>query len=243
VAIYVTEPLRLSTRVKADRPSEDPEDVVDAMKLNLVRDFQTGVYDYNTMTSVFAATSDFELLKVSFSSAEWCGHVYSEMRVEPESIIVESKSYFESETDNSSIVRLDGGLTGEELFVVLRGFKGDFLEPGESVTRPFLPSAYFRRLRHRPAEWGEVIIRRVAGESAVSVPVGRFDVVVYELETSHGQRGRFEIEAAWPHRIVRWSLGPDVEAKLTGSLRTAYWEKNREGDEALLEDLGLHPPR
>ena len=51
--IVVTEPFRVSARVKADDPSRRPSDVADALKMNLTRDFQTGVYDYNTMTSLF----------------------------------------------------------------------------------------------------------------------------------------------------------------------------------------------
>ncbi len=53
VMIYVTEPFSESKRVKVDDPSRDPDDTFDGLKLNLVWDFQTGLYDYNTMTSVF----------------------------------------------------------------------------------------------------------------------------------------------------------------------------------------------
>ena len=46
------------------------------LKLNSVRDFQTGIYHYNVMTSVFArVAAGWPIAKVSFSSQEWCGHV------------------------------------------------------------------------------------------------------------------------------------------------------------------------
>lgn len=243
VMIFVTEPLRLSTRVKADDPSERPDDVVDVLKLNFVRDFQTGIYDYDTMTSVFSATSDLELLKVSFSSAEWCGHVYSEMVTADDQLELLTHSYFEGESGRQELDRPSGGITGEELFVLLRGLKGDFLAPGEQRTLPFLPSAFVQRLHHRPAEWIRATVRRAEVTTPVSVPAGEFEVSRYEIEIADGRKGSFDIESAWPHRIVRWSLAPDVEGALTGSLRTPYWQENREGDESRLEALGLPVPR
>src|SRR3989442_4028868 len=75
VAIYVTEPFSRSKRVKVDDPSRNAKDVLDVLKLNLVRDFQTGIYDYNTMTSLFVGSEDLDPLKVSFSSMEWCRNV------------------------------------------------------------------------------------------------------------------------------------------------------------------------
>src|SRR6266545_4351728 len=48
VLVYVTEPFSESKRVKVDDPTKNPADTFDAFKLNAVRDFQTGIYDYNT---------------------------------------------------------------------------------------------------------------------------------------------------------------------------------------------------
>ena len=51
--IYVTEPFSRSRHVKLDDASKDPADVLDVLKLNLERHFQTGIYDYRTMVSLF----------------------------------------------------------------------------------------------------------------------------------------------------------------------------------------------
>ena len=83
VAVYVTEPFSRSLRVKVDDPSRNPKDTFDVLKLNLIRDFQTGIYDYNTMTSLFVRSGDFEPVKLSFVSTEWCGNVYEELLVNP----------------------------------------------------------------------------------------------------------------------------------------------------------------
>lgn len=94
VMVFVTEPFSESKRVKVEDHRAHPEDVVTVMKPNLVRDFQTGIYDYNVMTSVFSEVDAFEPLKVTFTSAEWCGHVYAEL-IYRDRITGFTASYFE----------------------------------------------------------------------------------------------------------------------------------------------------
>jgi hypothetical protein len=49
--------------------------VYPVLKLNAVRKFQTGIYDYSVLTSTFARTAaGFPVAKLSFSIQEWCGH-------------------------------------------------------------------------------------------------------------------------------------------------------------------------
>jgi hypothetical protein len=67
VAIHVTEPFSRSKHVKLIDPSTSPGDAIDVLKLNLVRDFQTGIYDCDVRVSLFT------------SSTEWCGQVYEEL--------------------------------------------------------------------------------------------------------------------------------------------------------------------
>ena len=63
---------------------------------------------------------------------------------------------------------------------------------------------------------------------------------MFRYDVSIGERsGRFWIESAWPHRIVRWELAPDVSGELTGSARLEYWRLNGEGDEKYLDQIGL----
>jgi hypothetical protein len=75
------------------------------------------------------------------------------------------------------------------------------------------------------------------------VPAGKFTTSTYDVQISDGRVGGFWIEEAYPHRIVKWSLPPDVSGQLTGSKRLAYWKLNSEGDGKHLEDLGLTPPK
>lgn len=236
--IYVTEPFSASKRVKVDDHTRNPEDTFDVLKLNLVRDFQTGIYDYNTMVSLFVRSNDFDPVKVTFSSAEWCGHVYSELLFDKSKVRWNYQSYFEDESGLGEIDRPEGGLSEDNLFIRLRGLRGDFLEPGESKVVELLPSAYFSRLSHREMAWVVATIHRRAEPETITVPAGEFKTIVYEL--SAGERnGTFYVERAYPHKIVRWELAPDVSAELTGSQRLAYWRLNNNGDESFLKTLGL----
>lgn len=238
VMIYVTEPFSESKRVKVDDHTKNPGDTFDALKLNLIRDFQTGVYDYNTMVSVFARSSNFEPVKITFTSAEWCGHVYSELLYDETKIRMAQFSYFEDESETRILPRPAGVVSEDNLFILLRGLRGDYLRPGESVTVDYLPGIFFSRLTHREMNLTKATITRRRQSETVEVPAGEFSVFVYEI-SADGRNGIFYVEEEYPHRIVRWELSPDVSGELAGTKRLEYWKLNREGDEKWLETLGL----
>jgi hypothetical protein len=241
VLIYVTEPFSDSQRVKVDDPTKKTADTVDVFKLNLVRDFQTGIYDYNTMVSVFSRSADFSPMKISFSSAEWCGHVYEELTFHPDKVSGFYSSYFEGESGNRALDHPKDGVAEENLWILLRGLRGDYLAPGASKTVPFLPGAFHGRLAHKPLAWTTATIERAATPETVTVPAGTFESAVYTVTIKDGRVGKFFVETAYPHRIVRWELAPDVRAELTGTLRDQYWRLHDNGDEKLLQKLGIKP--
>jgi hypothetical protein len=246
VAIFVTEPMSASKLVKVNDASRHPGDVVDVLKLNLVRDFQTGIYDYNTMVSTFARTSDFSPVKISFSSSEWCGNVYTELLFRDRKIELETRSYFEDESGNRTLPFMKAGVAEDELPILLRGLRAEFLPPGEERAMPFLPGTFWSRLQHRPLNWAEARIRRQAETEAVTVPAGTFEAVVYVVDTNLGRSGRYWIATEYPHVLVRWEWkvegGALLEAaELAGSDRLKYWELNGNGGEAYLKRLGLVP--
>jgi hypothetical protein len=238
VMIFVTEPFSESKHVKVNDHTKNPADTFDALKLNLVRDFQTGIYDYNTMVSVFSRSSNFDPVKITFSSAEWCGHVYTELLFEKERVRISNSSYFEDESQTRLVPLKPGVVSEDNLFILLRGLRGDFLQPGQSKTIDYLPGVFFSRLTHKAVNPTRATVSRRAGFTDIEVPAGGFSVMVYDVETD-GRNGVFYVETEYPHRIIRWELAPDTEGLLTGSLRTKYWNLNHEGDEKYLEQLGI----
>jgi hypothetical protein len=136
-----------------------------------------------------------------------------------------------------------GGITEDELFIALRGLRGEFLPAGESRAMPYLPSLFVTRLSHQPLRWTQVVIKREAAPQHVTVPAGKFETTLYDVRIGDGRAGTFYIESAYPHRIVKWSLPPDGSGELTGSTRLPYWKLNQEGDESYLKEIGLETQR
>jgi hypothetical protein len=256
VMVYVTEPFSEAKRVKVDHPTPGSADVVEALKLNLIRDFQTGIYHYNTMMSLFTRSRDFSPMKISFSGSEWCGNVYEEMLFERYHLADRYQSYFEGESDQRRLTLAKGGIAEEELFILLRDLRSDWLAPGQKRKVPFLPAAFYRRLTHRPLIWTQAVIERGRGAEAVTVPAGRFDAVRFVVKVADGREGTFWVESAYPHRIVRWAWLPAAgmtqrggwspaegldQGELAGSQRLPYWQLHNPGDEKYLAQLGLKP--
>jgi hypothetical protein len=251
VLITVTEPFSDSKHVKVDHPGRVPGDSFEALKLNFVRDFQTGIYDYNTMVSVFTRSRNLSPVKISFSSAEWCGHVYEELDFEPRRISDLRRSYFEDESGSRSLPWKRDGVAEDQLFLLLRGLRGPFLRPGETRSFPFLPSPFTTRLAHRPMIWSAATATRAASTERVRVPAGSFEADVYTVRVADGREGRFWIEGAHPRRVLKWSwsapksqgsrMGGDAadQGELKGSARLPYWQLHKNGDERYLAELGL----
>ncbi len=241
VLVFVKEDMSDSVRVKADPGRHPPEDVFPVLKLNAIRDFQTGIYDYNVMTSVFAEPAPgWPLAKVSFSSQEWCGHVYHQILFRQGGIESESHSYFDGEADTRlTLPRPADGLVEDALPIVLRNWGYFVLRPGESRDVPFLMSLLRARLTHTTLAWGRAKVSRSSDVRAVRVPAGAFRVVTFVVEPRAGSKLTYEVEAAFPFRLVRWSASDGEEAVLLGSSRLKYWELNGPGHEGYLREIGL----
>jgi hypothetical protein len=245
VAIFVTETIGAEDHVKIDRPEEHRGPSLTVLKLNLVRDFQTGLYDYDTMTSVFVSVNDMAPVKQSFCSMEWCGQVYEELNAHRSSLTLDVRSYFQGESVSTNLPVRPAGILGDHLLVWIRGLRGEVLAPGETRTFPYLADGFERRLRHAEARWGELEITRVKGTGPVQVAAGTFEARTFTLRSSDGRTGAIRLEEAYPHRILGWSWergGEVLDAgELTGSERMKYWELHAEGQESLRARLGLTP--
>jgi len=243
VDIFVTEDFSDSLRVKADPGKHPASDVYPVMKLNALRHFQTGIYDYKVMTSSFArVASGWPIAKVSFSSQEWCGHVYHQIL--PRGVKVDGvfHSYFDGEADGrDDLPQPEGGVYEDALPIMLRGWGTVYLRPGESRKAPFLPSLLHARLDHKKLAWGQATISRSAETTRVKVPAGSYDAWVWRVAEEGGRTFTYQIEAAAPYRLVRWSTDAGEEASLLGSTRLAYWKLNGPGGEQHLAEIGLKP--
>jgi len=245
VLIFVTEDFSDERRVKAESRGRAPSGVYPVLKLNHLRQFQTGVYDYSTMTSVFAqVAAAWPVRKISFSSQDWCGQLWHQLL--PASGRVEGifHSYFEGEADGRDELPLpEGGVFEDALPLLVRGLDGvPFLGEGESRSVPWLPSLLSRRLGHTRLSWGRASLSRESGSREITVPAGRFRAIVFREDVQGGAKTEWVVEQAWPHRLLRWSSDQGEEAVLLGSSRQPYWTQNGAGGEQFLSELGLRPP-
>ena len=244
VLIFVTEDMSDTLRVKAD-PGKNPKtDVYPVMKLNAIRHFQTGIYDYKVITSTFAKVSPgWPVAKVSFSSQEWCGHVYHQLLTRGTRIVGTYHSYFDGEADGADNLELPpDGVLEDVLPILLRGWGMYYLKPGETRTAPFLPSLLRARLEHKALAWSKVTIARAREATKLSVPAGVFEVETWTVAQEGGPTATYQFEAASPHHLVRWSVDTGEEGVLLRSTRLAYWKLNGPGGEKYLKELGLPVP-
>jgi hypothetical protein len=245
VLIFVTEPFSEKQRVKAD-PGHDPSDVFPAFKLNFVKDFPTGVYDYNLMTSVFLSLIEKDgrragaPVKIAFSGQEWCGMVFDELLLYADSIGRKRFSYFGSEGDaDEKLSHPRDAISVDELPILVRGIPAPILRPGESKKFPVLGSLERARLLHRPLVFSTGTLSRGKTARKVEVPAGKFEVEDWTLTIDGGERYTFAVERPFPNRVIEWS-GPDGESgRLRGVDRLEYWMLNRNGDESHLRRIGL----
>ena len=248
VTIFVTETFANSARVKSDPGNRPPSDEFPVMKLNLVHDFQTGIYDYNEMASRFVALAPVNgrpagaLSKVSFSSQEWCGHVYQQALFDETSIRVTLHSYFDGEADQERMLEYPAnGMAEDALHHWARGLAWPALAPGESRSAPLLPSLQRSRHQHQNLAWTTATLARSAAAEEVTTPAGNFIVERFSARIEGGREWTFHVEQAEPHRIVRWESSDGERADLLGAARLPYWKMNGPGFEDELKKLGLAP--
>ena len=237
VLIYVTEPMDRRVWVKDDAGDVPAADRVNVMKFNHVIKFQTGIYPYSVMTSVFApvdgaAPERFSPVKIAMSAQEWCGHVYQRIAPKSASFENEIRSYFHAEGDRDATVAAPAGTLYEDaLPIQLRELDGPFAG-GKSWSGSVVPSLWSRRRRHVELLPVPATIRR-EDASRDGIAVTRF-TLAYGGETIV-----YDVERAAPRRLLGWKTSDGDEGKILKTARLPYWQLNNAGDEKYLQQLGL----
>lgn len=243
VLVFVTEEFTRDQRVKSDGGHRDEFPV---MKLNMVRDFNTGIYDYNTLTSVFVPLDESlprgMATKVSFSMQEWCGHVYDQLVIEKGRYRRLSHSYFDGEGDRDRVVPIpEGAVFADAVPVLIRGLAGEWLTPGETREVAWHPPLMDQRMAHVVATWQSASVMRSASTQPREVPAGTFEVQTWTVNVG-ALTTSYEVEVAAPHRLIYWERSDGESGALTGTLRSSYWEKHANSDVSLRAELGLQTP-
>ena len=235
VLIYVTEPMDRRNWIKDDAGDVPIEERVNVLKLNNVLKFQTGIYPYSVMTSVFApvdtlAAERFAPAKIAMGAQEWCGLVYEKVIPAPQAFTSELRSYFHAEGDRDATVKTPPGTLYEDaLLIQLRELDGPFAR-GKSWAGSIVPSLWSQRKGHTALGPVAATIKR---EDATrdGLPVTRFTLSYGSVVTT------YDVEKAAPRRVLGWKTSGGDEAKLLKTTRLPYWQLNAPGDEKYLKEL------
>ena len=241
VLIYVTEDFSRDKQVKLDDPDAAGADRVKVMKLNLTKKFNTGIYPYSMMSSVFTPVEWGTVprtLKITTSSQEWCGHTFVQLNRTETGYQVQQYSYFEREGDETRT--LQTAIPEDELWITLR-LDPDHLPTGQLQ---LIPGTMFQRLRH--ISWG---LQRATAK--LEPVVGNDQLMAYTIiYPDLDRRLTIHFNKVFPHEIEGWEehyrsgWGPRAPPLTTRARRikriwSDYWTKNRLVDTVLRRELDL----
>lgn len=240
--IFVTEEFSKEKQIKLENAGIPPDQKIPVLKMNLVKKFQTGIYPYSMMLSSFVHTggvAPWQAIKLSMSSQEWCGHVYSQLNLKPNHYIYQMHSYFESENDIHK--KLDRYTTEDAIWNLIR-INPDALIQSDSIM--IIPSLLYSRLSHK-----EVKPYR-ASTKKLELDEGN---LLYHIDYPALARSlAIEYEPVFPYTIVKWTEeymdGFGDQAKLLtttavrkNSIMIDYWNKHKNSDSLLLKELEFQP--
>ncbi|MDI1322373.1 MAG: hypothetical protein PSV36_06460 [Algoriphagus sp.] len=233
VMIFVTEDFSKKKQVKLDNPEEAGADARKVLKLNMTREFVTGVYPYHTMLSVFSPVyEELSAPKITSSVTEWCGQSFSQLNWKNNSYKATLFSYFEQEGDQELSIT---AMAEDELFNLIR-LNPDLVPLGDIK---LIPGLVFHRFAHIPLKAEEATISRRETGSNQS-----------EIEVEYAEIGRkliIRFNQFFPYEILAWQeiqTKSDGKQEITSATRTQmqlldYWNKNEKVFEPLRKDLGL----
>tara|TARA_R100001369_G_scaffold24665_2_gene45217 strand:+ start:66069 stop:67010 length:942 start_codon:yes stop_codon:yes gene_type:complete len=228
ILVFVTEDFLPKAQVKADNYTKSNTPV---LKLNATKNFNTGIYPYSIMQSTFYSVANNQhALKVSASVQEWCGHAYTQLN-NRDQFEITSHSYFQSEADQS--FKIDKSWTENELWTKLR-IDPTSLPVGDIS---IIPSIEYIRLKH---------IDIKSYNATANLKNGLYTLTYTDLNRTL----KINFNPNFPFDIIGWeetivsgygSNSKTLTTKATKleSIKSAYWSKNSNGDEALREKLKL----
>jgi hypothetical protein len=226
VMIFVSEPFSREKQVKLDNPEDEG---INVMKLNFIRKFTTGIYPYSTMLSTFCPLTSYgesNLLKMTFSSQEWCGQVFSQLNNRSDGFMLESFSYFEKEGDQRLTIPVT--ITEDELWTRIRLNPMELPQGKISI----LPSMMASRLQHFP----------MTGQQATASFSKDSSTAEYRVEFEDDRILRIYFEPEFPNAITGWDEttgGLTTRARKRKSLKLPYWQLNKNKDQIWRDSLDL----
>ncbi|MEQ8625859.1 MAG: septum formation inhibitor Maf [Vicingaceae bacterium] len=243
VLVFVTEDFLVDKQVKLEKETDEPSTSV--LKLNFIRKFNTGIYDYSMMTSTFSPViQDKEVypLKSSSSSQEWCGHSWLQLNQKGQHYQVQSFSYFQSEGDVEK--EIQKVLLEDGIWAQLR-LNPDLIPQGKQKV---FPSAHYLRFAHKELKPYTATFN--TQQNTDTTFTGE-DLMALEIHYPNLDRKvTIVYEKDFPHEIAGWKesrisgFGANAKKMETVAIKnkqliTPYWSQNKNKDSYLRDSLKL----
>jgi hypothetical protein len=235
ILIFVTENFLQEKQVKHEYGSSD--DAIPVLKLNAVRKFTTGIYDYSMMFSVFSplnSDSYEHALKLSSSTQEWCGQSFTQINRRKDQLDVSLHSYFQKEGDQQ--IHLPLNWIEDEILTAIR-INPQYLPIGKFDV---VPGSFYQRLSHidLSAKPANGTLYQENGKS------------FYQLNYEDGSRSlKIEFKSEFPHEILGWTENNGTKdrngnllatkATLIKTIKSYYWLLNQPENIKERDNLGL----
>ncbi|MCY7411402.1 MAG: hypothetical protein LH473_14100 [Chitinophagales bacterium] len=235
VLIFVTEDFSRSKQVKLDHPENAGADKLPVMKMNMEKKFNTGIYSYSMMLSVFKPidiNNELHAIKETATVQEWCGNAYTQLNLRDKKNEVTVNSYFENEGDQQ--FSFNTSWLEDELWNLIR-IAPDHLPTGDQT---ILPGFFFTRLSHVPLELQKANLSLIEENGTMK----------YTMEVAAEQHTLIiHFQKEFPYRILAWEeTFPGFDGKLltttavlNKTIISDYWVHHKYDDRSLRELLGL----
>ena len=230
VLVFVTEPFSKSKQVKLDDASANPSDAVQILKCNFSKKFDTGIYPYSVMTSVFTPIDvSQKTVKITSSMQEWCGHVFTQLNLKEQQYTAQIFSYFESEGDQKT--ELGNAISEDGLWTTLR------INPAQLPTGKInvIPSLSYLRFSHKALK-GYDAIASISTKTFNQKPVNEYFIHYdnRDLKIYFDPKPPYIIEG-WEETYNDFGKPSTTRGTLKKLLLSDYWSHNSHTDDAMRE--------
>ncbi|MEO6691833.1 MAG: hypothetical protein ABIO44_05780, partial [Saprospiraceae bacterium] len=235
VLVFVTEDFNGTKQVKLDNLEQAGSNRQPMFKMNMLKHFNTGIYTYSLMMSVFSPIGS-EVprhpLKITTSVQDWCGHVFTQLNQRDNKFFIQNYSYFESEGDVSKSFTI--GWTEDELWSQIR-INPRYLPIGK---QKLLTGFFYNRLKHRPQDYFDVELKLISVNDTIQS---------YQIDYTTEKRNlAINFKKSYPYQIVSWTEsykdGENImttKATLKKSILIDYWNKHNVEDLHYRKELDL----
>lgn len=241
LSVFVTEDFLTDKQVKNEYYT-NPKSTWTFKNIQL-RKFTTGIYDYSLFTSVFTPIDRIKFpqsLKVTATSQEWCGTIFTQLNFKENKYAYQQRSYFEREGDVSSSISI--AFLEDEVYTVLR-MNPELLPKG---TFQMIPALNYMQLKHLKNRTFKVNagIRTYKEKQFKGEKLNEYRINFPELK----RELRIIYENKAPYKIVGWldtfpsafdGKQRTTKATLTAQKMLPYWGQNSLADTKLRKELGL----